>query len=726
MLFGGVQSVYAQTGGTPPPNSTAPNISALECLFGSTAKCILVYASWLLFIKIPMVLMELAGIISNALFAYGLSSNAYDQPLFVNPGWVICRDIANTFFIFALLYIAIMTILGKLSGQVKGLLVSLIIVALFMNFSMYITRFVVDVGNVIALEFYNQFQPPDWGAFYVDFPGIFERDMNAPFMASIGRTNGVMTVADKLINSPDWPWAIFLYFCIGALVILWIFVLMAASFLMIGRVAMIWILMIVSPLAFFAYASMFFKEKFGTWSHMLIQQTFFPAIFLFFVYIAAMLCEATINNLATGLSDPNGQGGLAMIVTISIQFGLVAAFLIYGLKTATSMSGAAGAAASKYLTMGVGAGLGAAAYGARNLAGRTAGLAKLGLGEERMANLKTSVVGRVGLGALNKMETSSFDVRNTSLATAAGAAGLNFGKGTAKSYAQKQAEGDKEKSEIFKGLKTDEQRIKYLHSIEGPNVFGKGPAHFADADASARRLISSLPVADQQRLIEKAEGSDKRFLQRINASVAKDYGATGMAELYKSKEGAPKEQAALVSQFMETKRPDEVHDMMKTLTPANRAEIEKHIRTEDRDALKEINKKVFEKLKPKQQEAAKREVQNFEAEEKFTEDRNALEEKLAAYKTEVDTAKREKIEEEVDGIFNSLQSNKVTELGGDTLTDELITKKLKYGDVDKIKRANKLTRAQEDELYKNLSQPVKDQLKISPAETWKTRAPKNK
>jgi len=57
----------------------------------------------------------------------------------IEVGWKIFRDLANILIIFSLLYIGIITILNlKLGGyDVKKLLVSLIIAAVFINFSLF-------------------------------------------------------------------------------------------------------------------------------------------------------------------------------------------------------------------------------------------------------------------------------------------------------------------------------------------------------------------------------------------------------------------------------------------------------------------------------------------------------------------------------------------------------------------------------------------------------------
>ncbi len=83
------------------------------------------------------------------------SSLLSDPTSAVNVGWGLCRDIVNLFLIFILLYIAIATILQVSGYGAKELLVSLIVIAFLVNFSLVITKLVVDASNILAVEFYN-------------------------------------------------------------------------------------------------------------------------------------------------------------------------------------------------------------------------------------------------------------------------------------------------------------------------------------------------------------------------------------------------------------------------------------------------------------------------------------------------------------------------------------------------------------------------------------------
>ncbi|MDO8600783.1 MAG: hypothetical protein Q7R73_04265 [bacterium] len=74
---------------------------------------------------------------------------------FVIVGWSITRDVANIFFIFFVLWMALATIFQFENYSAKRLLPKLIVVALLVNFSLPIGVFVIDVSNSIARVFYK-------------------------------------------------------------------------------------------------------------------------------------------------------------------------------------------------------------------------------------------------------------------------------------------------------------------------------------------------------------------------------------------------------------------------------------------------------------------------------------------------------------------------------------------------------------------------------------------
>lgn len=107
---------------------------------------------------IPSWLMTVTASFLNVVIPMTISSTFYTNSAFVSDAWVVVRDISNIFFIIALLYVALQTILGLSGGHhgPKQMIGQIIIMALLINFSMFFTKVVIDGTNILALVFYNK------------------------------------------------------------------------------------------------------------------------------------------------------------------------------------------------------------------------------------------------------------------------------------------------------------------------------------------------------------------------------------------------------------------------------------------------------------------------------------------------------------------------------------------------------------------------------------------
>src|SRR3989344_4705172 len=86
---------------------------------------------------------------------------------FVQLGWSITRDVANLFFVFFLLWVAIATIFNFEAYSARRTLTRLIAAALLINFSLPIGNFVIQTSNAIAGVFYDslvKYVPPGYGS----------------------------------------------------------------------------------------------------------------------------------------------------------------------------------------------------------------------------------------------------------------------------------------------------------------------------------------------------------------------------------------------------------------------------------------------------------------------------------------------------------------------------------------------------------------------------------
>jgi hypothetical protein len=467
---------------------------------------------YLFFVAIPKLFFGLASIVFDTLIAFSLSSQVIQNQEFVNKGWVIMRDFSNTFFIFILLYIAISAILQLAGGQTKRLLATLVMVALFMNFSLYITKFVIDVGNVFALEFYSNIGVS--GLAYIDLPDVKPHSIAASFKNAFDLEKVGGSFLDKIMNPTK---AAFTMIILGILYLVSTFVFLSAGFLFLARVVAFWFLMILSPLAFFSMILPYTRGKiWSRWISELISQSFFAPIFLFFVYLALIFIQTASNLLKFNPSALNKDVDWIILLILSfLNVFAIVTILLFGLKTAKGMSGELGASMLKIGGVATGAAVGGAALAGRNTLGRAARYANDKLGRD----LEKSRLGRAVQSGLNTVSNSSFDARASKMGQMAQGivgehGGINLGAagGPKGGHAGVVAEKQKDLADHTKKLlaKDPVAAASYLATHE---ILG-------DRDTAA--AMASMTYAERAELIANAKpGKERDRLARVNQSLGK-------------------------------------------------------------------------------------------------------------------------------------------------------------------------------------------------------------
>ncbi|MCI0542773.1 hypothetical protein L0Y69_03430 [bacterium] len=447
---------------------------------------------------ISKVFFFFGGFLLDGFMAMALSSTFIKNMTFVDFGWVIMRDIANTAFIFVLLYIAISLILRGSGTNTKELLVSLIIAALFVNFSLYLTRFVIDASNVVALEFYNHIGTT--GQPLVDVDGITERSVSEGLLKV--NTERTREASANAFLAKHWIEAVAILVLGGILNIVGFFIMLSAAFLFLGRVVALWFVMIFSPLAFVSAIVPGMSGLWGKWKKTLVDQALVAPVFLFFLYLTFAFLQSPL--LDQGLFNPRTDGVNAEVATslfriIADAMNFIVAFILLGagLQAARSFAGGAGAMAEKVGKGAFGAVvLGGAAFVGRNVVGRGMRRAsETETGQKFQRGLERSVVARfVGLDkAIGKAADASYDVRGLRGVQAAigatGAAGA-FGQAGA-GHVEGLAKEQKLRQDQYNKLKGDSMaQARYFNSLS-----------FRDK----RFIHGNLGVADQLALHEEVQ-----------------------------------------------------------------------------------------------------------------------------------------------------------------------------------------------------------------------------
>ncbi|MFA5872045.1 MAG: hypothetical protein WC858_05015 [Parcubacteria group bacterium] len=234
--------------------------------------------------------------------------NLNNQPV-INTGWTTVRDVCNLFFLLILLFISFCTILQIDKYHIKKTLLTLVIMALLINFSKPIAIFIFDGSQLLMNFFLNAMGKSG---------GFSAAIANKAKIAEIVYTNARMEQSGSdteiIVN---YLFAIIFCFMFGlALLIMAIYLLI--------RLVAIWILIIVSPFAFFAQAFPDFKKMSSDWWDALFKYSYFGPVMAFFLFLSTTLAYESI------ISTKTAQGGSSFftyVIQTVLPYMIVLVFL---------------------------------------------------------------------------------------------------------------------------------------------------------------------------------------------------------------------------------------------------------------------------------------------------------------------------------------------------------------------------------------------------------------
>jgi len=267
------------------------------------------------------------------------SYNNYIDVSVVKLGWAMVRDVANMFFVIALLVIAFATILGLEQYEWKKGLVKLIVMAVFINFSNLIAQLVIDAAHVFTITFLNAISATAGG----NLINMFKLDkivsmVSDPNLGTTPEGAGTAVLASSIVAT---------IFAILAAVALGSYVIVMAL-----RVVILWALIIISPLAYLLYALPKGEKYAQQWWSEFFKHVIVAPVMVFFLWLAfATLGSGTIMDeiMSDKAVVPLRQGEEQQSISLAdvstwenmANYLIALVFLMIGLK-ATQESGAQG------------------------------------------------------------------------------------------------------------------------------------------------------------------------------------------------------------------------------------------------------------------------------------------------------------------------------------------------------------------------------------------------
>lgn len=458
---------------------------------------------------IVMRVVWIAGVLLNVAIYWTMHiRDLVNNVPMIQTGWTIFRDLANMFFIFMMIWIAITMILSGISGAVKNSIKNLILAALFLNFSFFFTGLFIDASNIVAKGFYDAVAPQ---TFDPTTPSTWDGGITGGIMSGFGiqtfydqagQATGNTPGSNQPSSKDDWFKAIIISVLGSVFAIVTAFVLFSAAIMAIIRLVVLILLLMLSPLAYIGMIVPYAKKYANEWWEKLFAECLWFPLYMVLLYIVikaittggftGTMPSGTFTDLVTKTTGGNPA------VTIAFNFFLLLALMLGALIMAKRVGGATASMGISWAQDKYGKGVGALSRGAGSVTG-WAGRNTFGKAGQRIAQstsvqrlskmadskgMFNKVAGGLGKGIQrtgDNLAKGSYDIRDAKIpggkTTAAagvaailGASGARVDFGSAKTDKEAKEKKTKEQKEqndriaregvMAKGIKpalTDEQ-----------------------------------------------------------------------------------------------------------------------------------------------------------------------------------------------------------------------------------------------------------------------------
>ena len=315
----------------------AQNVPGLSCSFWDVGchaanfiLSIMIKIVVLIFFGIPLILSALFVGIMGLILGWVLSpdfiSLKFTQNPFVDIGLSITKGFANMGFILFLVIIALATVLRIEQYKAKKTLITLIIIALLINFSPVFCGFIIDFSNIVMKFFTDNITG------LTGFLGFLDVAKNQLWNLLV--TSGFDAMANIAAASQILIQIIFNFFA-G-----YVFLILSGLFIM--RYVMLWIIVILSPIAFLSYILPITRSgksilNWKNWLEQLIEWCLVGVIAGFFVYLGFTMITMINANPYLFVTRFNGPGGLGIVDNI-LPYLIPLILLAIGYKEAKKTS----------------------------------------------------------------------------------------------------------------------------------------------------------------------------------------------------------------------------------------------------------------------------------------------------------------------------------------------------------------------------------------------------
>jgi len=260
----------------------------------------------------------------------------------VLTGWALVRDLANIFFVIVLLIIAFSTMLRLQTYHYKQALAKLILMIILINFSKLISGLLIDFFQVVMMTFVDGFANTLGGNFIAAFH-IY--DMLAFAQTSVSTGGASASTAEWSVTGA------LILAAVGITVVTMTVLIMIAVLLY--RMVMLWILVVLSPLAYFAYTIR--PSYWSQWWSEFFKNLVSGPVIAFFLWLALLTAQGSDPILGKGFAEgidpgeglPKLMSGFA-VPSVMLNFMAMTALMIAGLVVSQKIASQSGSVVGNF------------------------------------------------------------------------------------------------------------------------------------------------------------------------------------------------------------------------------------------------------------------------------------------------------------------------------------------------------------------------------------------
>lgn len=250
--------------------------------------------------------------------------------------WKLIRDFLNLFFILTLLYTAF-TIVFQIASNYKKTLLSIVLAALFVNFSFPLTRVIIDATNVPMYYFINLIMGSTTASVAAG------QEVLGPVLSASGLKDILIPPQNSLLSE-----TITVSQLLMAIVFLFVFMvtIMVLAVMMVVRMMALLLLVIFSPIGFAASVIPGLKKFSDVWWDKLWKYAFFGPAAMLMLYIATQFfaeiaADDTKQNMILATQGNIASTGSSFFASMGMySITIIMLWMAIGLANSMSIAGA--------------------------------------------------------------------------------------------------------------------------------------------------------------------------------------------------------------------------------------------------------------------------------------------------------------------------------------------------------------------------------------------------